>query len=150
MFKQVVWATDGSATADHALSVARQLVTEAEGELIAVHCVEMTTPGKAGGVYPVYANEDELEEKIERQLGELSSEGIRTRVRVIHGRVGEAAHLIADTVREEGGEVIVVGTRGRGPLRGLLLGSVAQRLLHFASCPVLVVPAQVETEHTDR
>ncbi len=39
--------------------------------------------------------------------------------------------------------MIVVGTRGRSPLAGLLAGSVAQRLLHVAPCPVLAVPAAV-------
>jgi nucleotide-binding universal stress UspA family protein len=38
--------------------------------------------------------------------------------------------------------VIVVGTRGRTPLAGLVLGGVTQRLLHIAPCPVLAVPPE--------
>ncbi|MDE3134272.1 MAG: universal stress protein, partial [Acidobacteriota bacterium] len=64
MFKKVIWATDGSDAADQALAVAEQLVSEASGELIAVHCVEMTLKGKTGGRYSVYADEEELKEKI--------------------------------------------------------------------------------------
>jgi len=71
MFKKVVWATDGSAAADEALEVATRMATEAGGEVVAVHCVEMTLPGKASGRYPVFADEDELSAVLAEEGWEL-------------------------------------------------------------------------------
>ena len=53
-----------------------------------------------------------------------------------------AAHTIAEEAKEAGADLIVVGTRGHTALAGLLLGSVTQRLLHIAPCPVLAVPPE--------
>lgn len=142
MFKKVVWATDGSDAADEALDVAERMASEAGGELLAVHCVEMTLPGKGGGRFPVFADEEEMEQKILQQVNELSSRGVRATMRVTRTDAGHAAQAIAEVARDQAGEVIVVGTRGRGPMAGLFLGSVTQRLLHAAPCPVLAVPTR--------
>jgi nucleotide-binding universal stress UspA family protein len=48
--------------------------------------------------------------------------------------------VIAEIAKEEGADLIVAGTRGHGPIAGLLLGSVTHRLVQIAPCPVLVVP----------
>lgn len=140
MFKKVMWATDGSDAADQALAFARALATEGGREMPVAHCEELTMPGKGGGSFPVHANEDELQAKIERQVAELSGNGIAATLQLTRARVGGAAHALADAARESGAEVIVVGTRGHTALAGLLLGSVTQRLLHIAPCPVLAVP----------
>jgi nucleotide-binding universal stress UspA family protein len=141
VFNKVVWATDGSESADRALEFARSLAAESGGELLAVHCTELTVPGKGpGGSYPRYATEDELRQKIERQVADLSRDGVRASLQSGTTHVGGAAHVISDIARDAGADVIVVGTRGRTALAGLLLGSVTQRLLHIAHCPVLAVP----------
>jgi nucleotide-binding universal stress UspA family protein len=140
MFKKVVWATDGSEAADQALPLARALAAEGGGELMVVHCVELTVPGKSAGIYPIHADEEVLKAKIERQVAELSDGGVRARLETTRATVGKAAQAIADATREQQGDVIVVGTRGHTALGGLLLGSVTQRLLHVAACPVLAVP----------
>lgn len=141
MFNKVVWATDGSDSADRALGFARALAAESGGELLAVYCTEFTLPGKGpGGRYPVHANENELQEKVRRQVADLSQDGVRAELQVHGTDVGGAAHVISDAATEAKADLIVVGTRGRTTLAGLLLGSVTQRLLHIAPCPVLAVP----------
>jgi nucleotide-binding universal stress UspA family protein len=143
MFKSVVWATDGSDAANRALRLARTLVEESGGEMLVVHCIEFTLPGKGpGGMFPVHTNEDELRVQIERQVSELTDNGVQATLAVERTRVGGAAHVIADLSRERGADLIVVGTRGHTALGGLLLGSVTQRLLQIADCPVLAVPSR--------
>ena len=141
MFKKIVFATDGSLDADQALGFATELAKEAGSEMLVVHCEEFTLPGKGGGRYPTAANEDELESKIARQVAELSREGVRATLTTTRANVGGAAHVIAEAARTAHADAIVVGTRGHTPLAALLVGSVTQRLLHIAPCPVIAVPS---------
>ena len=141
MFKTIIWATDGSDAADTALPYAKGLA-EGEGhKLVVVHSKELLR-GRAGG-YPIYANEDELQAKIRAQADELRSHGLDVTLRIETGAAPGAAHMIADAARSFGADVVVIGTRGHTAIGGLLLGSVTQRLLHIAPCPVLAIPAKV-------
>jgi nucleotide-binding universal stress UspA family protein len=56
--------------------------------------------------------------------------------------VGDPAGILRDF--SEGLDLLVVGSRGYGPLRAVLLGSVSRRLMTEAHCPVIVVPRGVE------
>ena len=141
MFKTVLWATDGSEAADRALPFAKSLATAFDGALAVVHVKELM--GGRGGGYPVLADEDELEAKIRTQVDAIRDEGFDATFKVITRTGGHAAHVIADTAGEIGADVIVVGTRGYSPVPGLLLGSITQRLLHIAPCPVFAVPVSV-------
>jgi nucleotide-binding universal stress UspA family protein len=54
-------------------------------------------------------------------------------------RVGQAAEMIAHYAREKNVDGIVMGTRGMGTMKGLVLGSVATGVLHLVSLPVTLV-----------
>lgn len=56
-----------------------------------------------------------------------------------HVLVGDVADGILDTAADLGAEMIVMGSRGLGRVRGVLLGSVSQKVLHHAACSVVVV-----------
>ena len=140
MFKQILWATDGSQYADRALELAKSLAAQDGASMIAFHSVEHLAGPGARGAFPEAADEDERQAKISGQVKELSDHGIKVNLKVVHGGTTGAAHTIADVAKEEGADLIVVGTRGHTALGGLLLGSVTQRLLHIAPCPVLAVP----------
>jgi nucleotide-binding universal stress UspA family protein len=147
MFKRVMWATDGSDASDNTMEHAKALVTEADGELLVVYSEEFTLPGKGGGSLPRHADEEVVQDKIKRQVEELSEDGVPVRLEITKSRVGNAAHEIAEVAEKEHTDVIVVGTRGHTLLRGLLLGSVTQRLLQIAPCPVLAVPTRLDESH---
>ncbi len=140
MFKKIVWATDGSEAADHALPVAQAVALQAGSELFVVHITEYAMPGKAGGSYPLHADEDALSEKVTAQVATLQQAGVTTTLEVGTSHAGGAAHAIATAAEQLGADLIIVGTRGHTAFAGLLLGNVTQRLLHIATCPVLAVP----------
>jgi nucleotide-binding universal stress UspA family protein len=139
MFRTILWATDGSANADRALPVVKELAEEKGATLVVAHCRELLT-GRASGS-PINADEDELLAKVRKQAAELEAVGFDIRVDVVTASGTNAPRVIADLAREHKADVIVVGTRGHSALVGALLGSVTQRLLHIAPCPVLAVPA---------
>jgi nucleotide-binding universal stress UspA family protein len=139
MFKKIVWATDGSENADQALAVAKSLASEEEAALTIVHVVQkIATSGDTALGW--YADEELVEAKVDKIASELSKEGVNASVKIVKHVGPQPAHEIAELARDTGADLIVVGTRGHGAIAGILLGSVTQRLLHFAPCPVLVVP----------
>jgi nucleotide-binding universal stress UspA family protein len=80
-----------------------------------------------------YAHEDEMQQVQAR----LESAGVPLVVR--RDVVPEIADAVLDAAREEGATLIVVGVRHRSPVGKMLLGSVAQRVILDAACPVLAV-----------
>jgi nucleotide-binding universal stress UspA family protein len=89
-----------------------------------------------GYVPPFTDFEAAVREELERTRRPLVADlaGLDVHWRAVHGRP-EAVLATAST----GADLVVVGSRGRGELRELLLGSVAAAVLHSASCPVVVV-----------
>lgn len=66
----------------------------------------------------------------------LSTAKVSVRERIIGGSPGE---VIADVAKAEACDLIIMGSKGKSDLEGLLLGSVTHKVLHTAHCPVLVV-----------
>jgi nucleotide-binding universal stress UspA family protein len=147
MFDTLIWATDGSKTANRALPYVKALAAPG-AQLYAVHVREIFV-GKGAG-YPVYADEPELEERIVDQVEELRAEGFDAYLRVLTATSGHAALKIADVARDVDAELILVGTHGYGRVAGLFLGSTTQGLLHAGVCPVLAVPACSPEESAER
>jgi nucleotide-binding universal stress UspA family protein len=148
MFTTIVWASDGSEAADFALPYAESFALQTGSTLVAVHCKEVLV-GRAGGA-PLLADEPDVEAKIRGQVDAAARNGIDVVFRLVSAAAPSAAHAIADVARELDADAIVVGTRGRTPVAGLLLGSVTQRLLHISPCPVLAVPATKRASERNR
>ncbi|HEX8856158.1 MAG TPA: universal stress protein [Thermoleophilaceae bacterium] len=145
MFKKVVWATDGSESADRALPHIRSMATEGT-EVVVLHVDEFVAAPKSG--FELHADEEDIQSKIKAQVADLKESGANATLRVVDTRASGAAHAIAEEAAAVGADLVVTGTRGHTPLQGLVLGSVTQRILHIAPCPVLVVPES--TSKADR
>jgi len=137
MFGTIVLAVDGSRPSDNAIDYAGRLAKESGSRIVAVHVKEIMA-GRAAG--PVHVDEEELLQKIRGQMKQLNDDGIKAELQVTSTMTGGPAHVIAEAAAKESADIIVTGTRGHTALAGVFLGSVAQRLLHLAGCPVLVVP----------
>jgi nucleotide-binding universal stress UspA family protein len=140
MFKVVVVATDGSEPGDLAIAFGKDLALDQKARLIVVYVDELV-PGH-GGAHHAQALEPEIKAKIADQVTALKTDGLDAEFQIHQVKVSGPAHAIADAASEAGADLIVLGSVGSGPLKGLLLGSVAHRLLQIAPCPVLVVPAR--------
>jgi nucleotide-binding universal stress UspA family protein len=140
MFKVVVVATDGSDPADLALTFAKDLAVDQKARLVMVYVDELI-PGH-GGAHHAQALEPEIQNKVSTQAEALKAEGLDVEYQVHQVKVSGPAHAIADAAADVQADLIILGSTGSGPLKGLLLGSVAHRLLQIAPCPVLVVPAR--------
>ena len=138
MFKTIVVAVDGSPSSDRALEYAKGLAQEGSSKLVLAHVTELIA-GRAAGT--VRLGEDELVEKIRARAQELKQSGVDAELQVARTMTGGPAVAVAEIAEQAGADVIVTGTRGHTALTGLVVGSVAQRMMHVAPCPVLVVPA---------
>jgi nucleotide-binding universal stress UspA family protein len=129
---------DGSAFAMAAVRYAVQLVRRLSGEILLLHC-HKPFPIALGEPYFQHAI-TKIMEKSETLLAPyrelLQSSELPHQVRILEG---PAAEKIVKVAKTEACEMIIMGCRGRSDLQGLLLGSVTHRVLHSASCPVLVI-----------
>ena len=145
MFKHILLATDGSAYCDQAARMAVELARVHGSKLTAIHVVDpypFLGMGQANPIgFQAYMSAAHVHAgKALARAAELCDDGgqpIAMETRIVEEAT--AAHGIAQTAREEGADLIVIGSHGHGALRKLVLGSVTTKVLAEAGVPVLVV-----------
>jgi nucleotide-binding universal stress UspA family protein len=143
MFKKILVAQDGSHGSERVMPLALELAREGGAELVLAHVDEQTI-GKGGG--SLNATDIDLQALLAKRAEELSSDGVETSFEVRSVILGGPAHTLAAIADEVGADLIVAGTRGHSLVGGLILGSVAQRLLQVAHQPVLIVPESARVD----
>lgn len=134
-------AVDFSDPSKRALKIAAELGHACEANLVVAHALSGPFEGlepMTDEPFPPVAHGEK--ERVEAELLGFVKGEVEAEVDV-HLRVGEPAHAIADSALALDAKLIVMGTHGRTGLAHLLLGSVAERVLRRAPCPVLVVPS---------
>jgi nucleotide-binding universal stress UspA family protein len=141
MYKTIVLGLDGSDSSDHALEHATMLAREQGSHVRVVHVIELLA-GRGGGV--LHLNEDEIKDKVTQQTKDLVDAGIDAELELHSAMAGGPAHVIAEVAERRNADLVITGTRGHTAATGILLGSVAHRLLHLAHCPLLVIPPSLQ------
>lgn len=135
MFQKLLLAVDGSEHAGKAVPVAVDLARKSDGEVLVFHVREFQLA--RGGAYPL-EDDSQAQELVDGVTASLASEGVRARGVVEPHVIGQAARAILAEAEAEGADAIVMGCRGRSDLAGLLLGSVAHKVIQLSHCPVVV------------
>lgn len=148
-YQRIIIPLDGSELSEQALEAAYPLARAFRGELLLVGVLDLTA-----GMYDVYAEtlqplnlRDQMEGLLARSLDQavakVEAEGLPVR-RFLE--VGIPHEEIAGVARREAADLIAMTTHGRRGLTHLLLGSVTEKVLRTAPCPVLVVRPTGEQE----
>ena len=148
MFARIVVGTDGSPDATQAMKVAGQLATLTPTAAVhAVHAYQPLTEEELSRL------DRELPREFHDQLtGDLLARAavddadsiLRARgiEHSVHERKGDPAEAILELVDEVHADLVVVGSRGEGPIDRLRHGSTSTKVLHEAPCSVLVVKTE--------
>lgn len=128
MERTIIVAMDASEGAGSALPVAEDLARRDGARLVIAHA-------------RTHVLETRLEASLESRIEDMRSRGLTADLLIRTELPGHEADMLAQVAEEQHADLIVIASRGRSAMKGAILGSVTQRLLHLTSCQVLVVPA---------
>ncbi|MCX6676450.1 MAG: universal stress protein [Methanothrix sp.] len=142
MYKRILIATDGSDKSMKAAEEGMELAKGLGAQVIALNVVNEVVIASA--VRQLGADRKEVEAKLEKAgrkaVDDLKAMGAKLGVNVdTIVRIGAPANTVIDTAGAEKADLIVMGSHGESGASKLLIGSVVQKVLYWATIPVLVV-----------
>lgn len=150
MIRRLLVPLDGSELAERAIVVAGDLAESLSATLLLVRVVPPPVPGRFYTPKLLEQMEEAQRREAEAYLaavaGRLKEDRLTVETRVLSGPV---AATLVDEARRAAVDLVVISSHGLGGLGSRVFGSVAQKLLHHAPCPVLVVrssPDDLEAE----
>jgi nucleotide-binding universal stress UspA family protein len=137
MARTIVLGYDGSTGADVALEKAIELAKLEAARIVVVFAYEI--PAAYGGETGDYrrAVRDQAEVSTAKAVPRLEEAGVEFTIALVAERPTDG---LVRAATEHDASMIVVGTNGEHPIKGVVLGSVPHKLLHVSHVPVLVVP----------
>jgi len=135
--KKILVAVDFSETSSKAFDYALSFARVYEAEVVALHVLEdpiLYAPTTDPSYRKAY--EQTIQTKLDELATRHGAEGVKVELTT---RQGSPFHELVEYARNENCDLIVMGTLGTGPIQHMLLGSVAEKVVRKASCPVLVV-----------
>lgn len=142
-WKMIVAATDGSERSIEAARFAAGLARECESKL---HIVTVVRPpegwwGIEGAPPPPRAMSeavvDARQSILEATMSQIDQTGLDITTAL---EIGEPSGTIVKYCEDNEADLLVIGRRGAGIIERFVMGSVADRLAHYAPCPILIIP----------
>jgi nucleotide-binding universal stress UspA family protein len=142
--KKVLVATDFSAPSTTAVNYARAMARAFGAELHVLHIFEplwITSADVVGGGVALATMIQGLEDTARKQLEEAATEEDRRELKAVTAMITSEspAREIARYANEQKVDLLVIGTHGRSGITRMLIGSVAEKVVRLAPCPVLTV-----------
>ncbi len=150
-FKRILCPFDFSDSSTRALAHAAALARWFDAQLTVLHVVPTFDPMQVQGELGVpiqFVNPMTREEIVGRMRPCLERAGVSPEADLI-AEAGHVPTTIVDQALTRGADLVVIGTHGRRGFKRLLLGSVTEKVLHEAPCPVLTVSPQTEAATSD-
>lgn len=145
MIKTILVPVDGSENSQSALAYAIYLASQCNASIRLLHAVNLNsalalTAGQTKGHYPFLKEvQDALEEQGKRVLDEAAAKIPSAVHHNLTLETGAPGQLILACAAQYKADVIVMGSRGLGPVKGLFMGSVSNHVMSHSSIPVLIV-----------
>ena len=141
MFKKILVPTDASEFSRTALTTALEIARNCQSDILLLHVAY--TPQAYWGysvAYGISISQEELERNgelaLEATLTGINTEGVNVKKMLASGHPVTA---ILEVLEKESVDLVVMGSHGYGPIAGSVLGSISQRVLQRAKCPVMIV-----------
>lgn len=135
MFEKVLVAVDGSPHARTAIPAAVDIARKSGGEIVVLHVREHSVI--RGQDWDMESGQ-EAQAIVDEACREIETSGVKARTAVVRSVAGYVPRAILEAADENGADLIVLGSRGRSDLQGLLLGSVTHKVIQLSHRPVLV------------
>jgi nucleotide-binding universal stress UspA family protein len=137
LFSRILVAIDGSKSAKKAFEKSIYLAQKCDSKLDLVHVISCELGGDSATTFELI---DDLKTKAEKMLDEYKIQATKSNVPIeITVTQGDPAQVIIELAKTKRYDLIIMGTRGKSAFQELLIGSVSQKVMHHASCPVMVV-----------
>ncbi len=130
-------AVDGSESAKKAYEKSIHLAQKCNSKIDLVHVVQCELGGDSANTFEMI---EDLKNKAKKMLEEYKNQAAKNNISIqIMVTQGDPAKVIIELAKAKSYDLIIMGTRGRTAFQELLIGSVSQKVMHHASCPVMVV-----------
>jgi nucleotide-binding universal stress UspA family protein len=137
MYERLLVAVDHSEVSQRVLAAAQDLASLSKGKVWVLHLREREVIDRMGLVPS--ESDEEARTAVKDAVDAMRQAGIEAQGDIRDTVFGHAAREIVEDAKEHDADLIIMGSRGRGDLAGLVLGSTAHKVIHLTDRPVLVV-----------